>query len=149
MSSDTGDKAITELHFQTVENYIAKQIEMQQKASDDLNETMKQTQTSLQQTQVSLQQLATSVNELVIAEKYREEKDQKTKELIAENKKIAQDEIDKINSVIDKNSDGARWANKMAKWIDNYIMKVAVPFTITALIIIIVANTFDLEKWVK
>lgn len=171
MSSDNG---ITELHLTTFEGYIAKQIELQQmqlesqqKSYDDLNTSIKLTQESVQQTQISLQQLAVSFNELVIAEKYRKEEDERTqrliaenkeiaakeddriKEVIAENKVLAKVEIDKINATLKENADGARWAGKMAKWIDNYIMKVAVPFTITALIIIIVANTFDLEKWVK
>ena len=130
---------VTPLHLQTIEKYMAHQSEMQQKNADDMRETMKQTQ-------ISLQQLASSVNELVMAEKVREEKDQKTQELIGANRVHSQEQIDNIKETLKANEDGIRWSTKMQKWIDNYIMKVAVPFVFTALIIIIIANTFDFSK---
>jgi len=133
------DDIVTPLHLQTIEKYMAHQSEMQQKNADDMRETMKQTQ-------ISLQQLASSVNELVMAEKVREEKDQKTQELIGANRVHSQEQIDNIKETLKANGDGIRWSTKMQKWIDNYIMKVAVPFVFTALIIIIIANTFDFSK---
>ena len=133
------DDIVTPLHLQTIEKYMAHQSEMQQKNNDDMRETMKQTQ-------ISLQQLASSVNELVMAEKVREEKDQKTQELIGANRVHSQEQIDNIKETLKANEDGIRWSTKMQKWIDNYIMKVAVPFVFTALIIIIIANTFDFSK---
>ncbi|QDP46652.1 MAG: hypothetical protein Tp1137MES00d2C23059491_71 [Prokaryotic dsDNA virus sp.] len=133
------DDIVTPLHLQTIEKYMAHQSEMQQKNADDMRETMKQTQ-------ISLQQLASSVNELVMAEKVREEKDQKTQELIGANRVHSQEQIDNIKETLKANEDGIRWSTKMQKWIDNYIMKVAVPFVFTALIIIIIANTFDFSK---
>ena len=133
------DDIVTPLHLQTIEKYMAHQSEMQQKNADDMRETMKQTQ-------ISLQQLASSVNELVMAEKVREEKDQKTQELIGANRVHSQEQIDNIKETLKVNEDGIRWSTKMQKWIDNYIMKVAVPFVFTALIIIIIANTFDFSK---
>ena len=133
------DDIVTPLHLQTIEKYMAHQSEMQQKNADDMRETMKQTQ-------ISLQQLASSVNELVMAEKVREEKDQKTQELISANRVHSQEQIDNIKETLKANEDGIRWSTKMQKWIDNYIMKVAVPFVFTALIIIIIANTFDFSK---
>ena len=133
------DDIVTPLHLQTIEKYMAHQSEMQQKNADDMRETMKQTQ-------ISLQQLASSVNELVMAEKVREEKDQKTQELIGANRVHSQEQIDNIKETLKANEDGIRWSTKMQKWIDNYIMKVAVPFIFTALIIIIIANTFDFSK---
>jgi len=133
------DDIVTPLHLQTIEKYMAHQSEMQQKNADDMRETMKQTQ-------ISLQQLASSVNELVMAEKVREEKDQKTQELIGANRVHSQEQIDNIKETLKANEDGIRWSTKMQKWIDNYIMKVAVPFVFTALIIIIIANTFDSSK---
>lgn len=142
----SSDNIVTHEHLATIEKYMAQQIEMQQKGTNDLYETLKQTQSSLQQTQVSMQQLAANFNELVLAEKYREEKDQKTTEVIKENKAAAQKQIDEIKTAMKENADGIRWANKMSKWVDNYIMKIAVPFVMTAIIIIIVANTFDLNK---
>lgn len=133
------DDIVTPLHLQTIEKYMAHQSEMQQKNNDDMRETMKQTQ-------IYLQQLASSVNELVMAEKLREEKDQKTQELIGANRVHSQEQIDNIKETLKANEDGIRWSTKMQKWIDNYIMKVAVPFVFTALIIIIIANTFDFSK---
>ena len=81
-----------------------------------------------------------------MAEKVREEKDQKTQELIGANRVHSQEQIDNIKETLKANEDGIRWSTKMQKWIDNYIMKVAVPFVFTALIIIIIANTFDFSK---
>lgn len=133
------DEIVTPLHLQTIEKYMAHQIEMQQKNADDMRKTMKETQ-------VSLQQLAGSVNELVTAERVREEKDQKTQELITSNKAHAQEQIDSLKETLNKNEAGIRWSSKMSKLIDNYIMKVAAPFVFTAVIILIIANTFDFTK---
>lgn len=133
------DEIVTPLHLQTIEKYMAHQIEMQQKNADDMRQTM-------EKTQVSLQQLAGSVNELVTAERVREEKDQKTQELITSNKAHAQEQIDSLKETLNKNEAGIRWSSKMSKLIDNYIMKVAAPFVFTAVIILIIANTFDFTK---
>ena len=133
------DETVTTLHLQTIEKYMAHQIEMQQKNADDMRQTM-------EKTQVSLQQLAGSVNELVTAERVREEKDQKTQELITSNKAHAQEQIDSLKETLNKNEAGIRWSSKMSKLIDNYIMKVAAPFLFTAIIILIIANTFDFTK---
>ena len=108
-----------ELHFKTVENYLAQQVE------------------AYKQTSQSVSKLAESVNDLVLPEKIRTEREERV-----------QERIKTLQESIDKNMDGIRWASKMSTWIDSYIMKVAVPFAFTALIVLIVANTFDFSKLV-
>ena len=118
MSSDKDEMdAILKLHFSTFENYLAQQVE------------------AYKQTGKQVEKLAESVGELVVAEKIRTERDERV-----------QEQIKHLQSSIDKHMDGIRWADKMSKWIDSYIMKVAVPFVFTALILIIVANSFDFTK---
>ncbi|QGJ84357.1 hypothetical protein [Pseudoalteromonas phage XCL1123] len=115
----SNNDTLTELHFKTFENYLAQQVE------------------AYKQTSQSVSKLAESVNDLVLAEKIRTERDERV-----------QEQIKTLQASIDKNMDGIRWASKMSMWIDSYIMKVAVPFVFTALIVLIVANTFDFSKLV-
>lgn len=118
--NDTGITEETmQLHLRTFENYLARQ-------SEDYSRMCS-----------TMSQLSTSMNELVIAERMRAESD-----------KRVQEQIDTLKSSLEKNAEGIAWSSKMSKWIDNYIMKIAAPFTITAIILLIVANTFDFTKLV-
>jgi len=113
------DDIVTPMHLKTIEKYMAMQVDAYDKTSE------------------SVSKLAESVNELVVAEKVRQERDERV-----------QKQIQTLQNSIDSNIDGIRWSSKMSKWIDNYIMKIAAPFVITAIILLIVANTFDFTKLV-
>ncbi len=118
------DNGITEetmqLHLRTFESYLARQSEDYSRMCSTMSE------------------LSTSMNKLVIAESVRAESD-----------KQVQNEIESLKSTIKENKEGLAWSSKMSKWIDNYIMKIAAPFAITAIILLTVANTFDFTKLVK
>lgn len=119
-SSDSGITEETmQLHLRTFESYLARQ-------SDDYSRMC-----------ATMSELSTSMNKLVIAESVRAESD-----------KQVQNEIELLKSTIKENKEGLAWSSKMSKWIDNYIMKIAAPFAITAIILLIVANTFDFTKLV-
>lgn len=87
-------------------------------------------------TSESVQKLAESVNELVIAERERTVRDERV-----------QEQIETIKAKLEKHEDGIKWATKMSKLIDNYIMRVAFPIIVTSLTFAVIASTVDLSKF--
>lgn len=84
----------------------------------------------------SISKLADSINELVITDKERAIRDERKDE-----------RIKAIEDFIDKNEDGIKASSWLCRMFNNYVMKVAFPFIVTAIVFVIIANTVDLSKF--
>lgn len=83
----------------------------------------------------SIDKLANAINELVVADKERAVRDEQKDNRIKE-----------IEDFIDKHEKGISLSSWFYRMIDNYVLKIAFPVAMTALIIAMVASKVDLSK---
>jgi hypothetical protein len=80
----------------------------------------------------SISKLADSINDLVIAERERTIRDERKDE-----------RLESLEKFVDKYEDAIKTTEWILSMFRNYIMRIGFPFVITALVILIIASTFD------
>lgn len=84
----------------------------------------------------SMDNLAKSLNELVIRDKERDIRDEHIHKDIRE-----------IQDKLKEHENGMNLSSWFYRMFDNYVMKIAFPFAMTAIIIILIANNVDISAF--